>query len=53
MGKKLVHKEIGDEGLMPYCNKCERPIFDLPYTCIITLVVNENGEAALIRQGYV
>lgn len=52
-GEKLISKEIGDEGLMPYCSKCERPIFDLPYTCIITLVVNEYGEAALIKQGYV
>lgn len=52
-GEKLVQKEIGDEGLMPYCNKCERPIFDLPYTCTITLVINEMGEAALIKQGYV
>lgn len=52
-GEKLVQKEIGDEGLMPYCNKCERPIFDLPYTCTITLAINEMGEVALIRQGYV
>lgn len=52
-GDKLILKEIGDEGLMPYCSRCERPIFDLPYTCIITLVVNEYGEAALIKQGYV
>lgn len=52
-GEKLVHKEIGDEGLMPYCDKCERPIFDLPYTCTITLVVNERNEAALIKQDYV
>lgn len=52
-GKKLEEKEIGDEGLVPFCLSCQRPLFDLPETCTITLAVNEYGEAALLRQGYV
>lgn len=52
-GTKLIEKEIGDEGLVPYCQVCERPWFPLSYTCTITLVVNEEKEIALIRQGYV
>ncbi len=52
-GAKLEPREIGDEGLVPYCAHCARPHFDNPYTCTITLAVNEHGEAALIRQAYV
>lgn len=52
-GAQLVEKTIGDEGLVPYCENCKRPWFPLSYTCTITLVVDEEGEIALIRQGYV
>ncbi len=52
-GARLVPREIGDEGLVPYCEGCKKPLFDLPAPCIIALAVNECGEAALIRQGYV
>lgn len=52
-GARLKEKEIGDEGLVPYCDLCKTPWFDMFSTCIIALVVNENGEAALLRQGYI
>ena len=52
-GSQLEKKEIGDEGLVPYCETCKRPWFDMPYACTITLVINELEEVALIRQGYV
>ena len=52
-GLKLIEKEIGDEGLIPYCTACERPWFDVFSTCVIVLVVNEYGEAALLRQAYI
>lgn len=52
-GSQLVKKEIGDEGLIPYCNMCEKPIWDSFTTSIICAVVNEQQEIALIRQGYV
>lgn len=51
-GTKTIKKEIGDEGLIPYCEKCERPLFDMFSTCVLTVAVNERGEAALIRQSY-
>lgn len=52
-GSKLIGKEIGDEGLIPYCRQCETPLWDLFTTCVICGVVNEFNEIALIRQDYV
>lgn len=55
-GEKLVPRLIGDEGEVPFCIPCNRPLFDSFYTCIITLVVNEQNERsefALIKQSYV
>ncbi|MBE5938935.1 MAG: NUDIX domain-containing protein [Lachnospiraceae bacterium] len=52
-GGKLIKKEIGDEGLIPYCEKCKVPLWDMFTTCIICAVVNEFDEVALIRQSYV
>ena len=52
-GEKLVKKEIGDEGLIPYCENCKIPLWDLFTTCVICAVVNEEDEIALIRQNYV
>ena len=51
-GDKLIKKEIGDEGFIPYCKKCEIPLWDMFTTCIITAVVNEENEVALIKQSY-
>lgn len=51
-GKKLIHKPIGDEGEIPFCQGCERPWFDSFYTCVLSVVVNENDEVLLIRQSY-
>lgn len=52
-GGKLVQREIGDEGEMPFCESCSVPLFDRMEPCIIALAVNECGEAALLRQDYV
>lgn len=52
-GSKLIKKEIGDEGLIPYCENCRIPLWDMFTTCIICAVVNEHREIALIRQSYV
>jgi len=46
-------KEIGDEGVIPYCMNCEVPLWDMFTTSIIAAVVNEYGEIALLRQNYV
>lgn len=52
-GQKLIKKEIGDEGLIPYCPACNIPMWDVFTTCIISAVVNEENEIALLRQNYV
>ena len=51
-GEKLVPKEIGDEGLIPFCNSCEKPYFDVMLPCVIVAVVNEFGEVALLKQDF-
>ncbi len=52
-GTKLIDKEIGDEGMIPFCEKCSRPLWDMFTTCVIVAVVNEFDEVALLRQNYV
>lgn len=52
-GKKLDMKEIGDEGLIPYCSHCNTPFWDSFSTSVICAVINEYNEIALLRQNYV
>ncbi len=52
-GTKLISKEIGDEGMIPFCEKCNIPLWDMFTTSIIAAVVNEYEEVALLRQNYV
>lgn len=52
-GRKAEMREIGDEGLIPYCAGCEVPLWDMFTTSIIAAVINECGEIALLRQNYV
>lgn len=52
-GSKLIKKEIGDEGLVSFCEACSIPLWDMFETCIITAVINEENEVALLRQSYV
>lgn len=52
-GTKLIKKEIGDEGMIPYCENCSIPLWDMFTTSIIAAVVNEYDEIALLRQNYV
>ncbi|MBQ3028089.1 MAG: NUDIX domain-containing protein [Lachnospiraceae bacterium] len=51
-GSQLIKKEIGDEGLVPFCEPCKVPLFDMFSTCVICAVTNECGEVALLKQGY-
>ena len=51
-GEKLIDRPIGDEGNVPYCEKCGRPFFPFSYPCVICLCVNEDEEVVLIRQSY-
>lgn len=52
-GTKTILKEIGDEGEIPYCPKCQVPLWDMFCTSVIVAVINEFEEIALIRQDYV
>ncbi len=52
-GSRLTPRPMGDEGEVPYCKRCERPFFDQFSTCVIALVVNGRGEAAILRQDYI
>lgn len=52
-GKKAEMRQVGDEGVIPYCAACEVPLWDLFTTSIIAAVVNEYDEVALLRQDYV
>ncbi|MEG2814428.1 MAG: NUDIX domain-containing protein [Oscillospiraceae bacterium] len=51
-GKKLIFKIIGDEGEIPYCTVCEKPLFPIFSTCVISIIINEFDEIALIKQSY-
>lgn len=44
---------VGDEGATPWCAACQKPLFDMFSSCIIALVVNQYGEAAVLRQDYI
>lgn len=52
-GERLIQKNIGDEGQIPYCISCKTPYWDSFRTCVICAVVNEEQEIALLRQAYV
>ena len=51
-GEKLIPKEAGDDGNIPYCEKCQKYWFDGFASCVIVLVHNEFDEIALGRQSY-
>lgn len=49
-GLKLTEKPIGDDGLIPYCTRCDRAWFDMFSSCVLVLVANEQDEVALTHQ---
>ena len=51
-GEKLGKRTVGDEGELPYCEKCNRPWFDTFSSCVLSVAVNEDNEVLLIRQSY-
>lgn len=51
-GTKAQNRPIGDEGMIPFCVQCQRPLFDYFSTCVLSVVRNPKGELALIRQSY-
>lgn len=51
-GNLLVGKHAGDDGDVPYCEKCDKLWFDTFASASIVLVANEYNEIALLTQGY-
>lgn len=49
-GQQLTVRPIGDEGLVPWCDACQRPWFDSFSTCIIAAVMNAEGQVLLQRE---
>jgi len=49
-GQRLTAHPIGDEGLVPWCDACQRPWFNAFSTCIIAAVMNAKGEVLLQRE---
>ncbi len=49
-GQRLTARLLGDEGLVPWCDACQRPWFDSFSTCIIAAVMNTKGEVLLQRE---
>lgn len=51
-GQQLIHKPIGDEGGIPYCEACRRPWFPYSTPAVICAVHDGKGHIALIEQSY-
>ena len=49
-GQELTARPLGAEGLVPWCEPCDRPWFDTFSTCIIVAVMNEKGQVLLQRE---
>lgn len=52
-GAALIGRELGDEGLVPWCEHCNKPWFSMFASAIIALVYNERNEVLLLRQSYI
>lgn len=51
-GLKLVDRAAGDDGTVPYCDRCRKYWFDTFPCCSIILIANQFGEIALLKQLY-
>ena len=51
-GGRTVPRQMGDDGAVPYCEGCKKPLFDMFSTCVLSVVRNPEGQLALIRQSY-
>lgn len=51
-GRKLIDKQAGDDGKVPFCENCDEYWFDSFSSCVIILLANEYNEIAMLRQGY-
>ena len=44
---------LGDEGAVPWCEKCGRPWFPMFSCCVICLVHSADGQVLLLNQNYI
>ena len=51
-GRKLGEIRCGDDGMVPWCEACQKRWFDSFYSCVIVMTYNELGEIVLCRQNY-
>ena len=51
-GTKLTEIHCGDDGMVPYCEPCDKRWFDTFHSCVIVLTYNEFDEIVLARQSY-
>ena len=51
-GTKLVPRELENEGIMPYCPKCEQYRFPQYNVAVSMIVVNEEKDEILLIQQY-
>ncbi len=49
-GTKSEQRMIGDEGMVAYCAQCQKPLFPVSYSCILTLIIDEYDNFAFIQQ---
>ena len=52
-GRALLLREVGDEGLQPFCAACSRYYFDNTAPCVLAAIVNERGQVLLLRQRHI
>jgi NAD+ diphosphatase len=52
-GEKLSEMDYGEEGMVKFCNTCDRPYYDTPASCVLVLVINEHKQILLLRQNYI
>ncbi len=51
-GGRLVDRQAGDDGAVPFCENCDKFWFDSFASCVIVMVVNEFHEIAMLQQSY-
>lgn len=51
-GNKLYLKELNNEGLIPYCNNCQKYHFETFSCAVIMIVINKDRTKTLLIQQY-
>ena len=51
-GSQLSEIKAGDDGMVPYCVRCDKRWFDSFQSCVVVLTYNELDEVALSKQWY-